>query len=37
VAGVVGGALMGQPSGGLLVGLGVGIGAAILLAVRDRR
>jgi len=37
VAGAVGGMLAGQPSVGLLAGLGVGLLAAILLAVRDRR
>jgi uncharacterized membrane protein YhhN len=37
VLGAVGGVLAHQPSLGLLAGLGVGVIAAIVLAVRDRR
>jgi uncharacterized membrane protein YhhN len=37
VAGTIGGMLVGQPSIGLLTGLGVGLVATILLALRDRR
>jgi phage-related minor tail protein len=37
VAGAIGGMVAGEPSMGLLAGLGIGVSAAILLAVRDRR
>ena len=37
VLGVIGGTIAGQPSLGLLAGFGLGVGAAILLAVADRR
>lgn len=37
VAGVIGGGLMGQPSAGLLAGLGLGLLIALLLWLRERR
>jgi hypothetical protein len=37
VLGAVGGAIAGQASLGLLAGLGLGIAAAIVLAIADRR
>lgn len=36
LAGVIGGAALGQPSIGFLVGTGIGVGIAILLWIRDR-
>ena len=37
LAGVAGGILLGQPSIGFLAGTGLGIAAALLLWLRDRR
>lgn len=37
LAGVIGGGLMGQPSIGLLTGIGAGILIALLLYLHDRR
>ena len=37
MAGVIGGGLMGQPSAGLLAGLGLGAAIALFLWFRDRR
>lgn len=37
MVGTIGGGLMGQPSAGLLVGVGVGLLIALLLWLRDRR
>lgn len=37
IGGAVAGVLAGQPSLGLLAGLGLGVLAAIILALRDRR
>lgn len=37
IGGAVGGVAAGQPSVGLLTGLGAGVLASIMLAVRDRR
>ncbi len=37
LAGVIGGGLLGQPSAGLLAGLGLGAALAVLLWLRDRR
>ena len=37
IVGTISGGLLGQPSAGLLVGLGVGVLAAVLIWLNDRR